>query len=154
MKIRLIVQIRPRIAALLACATVASGCASTYEPSSASMDADQARQTLQRLLPGQIAQIKDTHELIRAITEVRIRPDGIGLLWTQARDLGFWSGVAWDNPKTLKICYFAQSTKPVVTETMGAGVIDGLCDIEITVYDQGKARLIADAVYVLEQQSK
>lgn len=140
------------------CAFALAGCAHTVEVNGDGMTVEQAQQTIQKRLPGQLAELAGQYsEDLRAISDVRLRPDGIGLLWIHGRPKSAFSwGMTFDNPKDIKICYFAQSAKPTILyRTGGATSVFGLCDLELVFIDKDEdARAIAEAIYVLEQNAK
>lgn len=128
------------------------GCASPYAPTGSGMTVSQARHTLESLLPGKWAYHAGSTAHPKLISELRLRRDGIGLLWTKSREVsdGLLSGhYVFDSPKTFKVCYF-----DLMTPTASYEYVNGICDVRFFIGTSAEARTVADALYVLKQNSK
>lgn len=131
--------------------TVLLGCASNppYVPTGASMTVTQARHTLESLLPGKYARGGGRMKLI---TDVRLRRDGVGLLWIEGRvvnDSVISAHYEYDNPKTLKVCYFDLITPRVTDDD-----VFGFCDVDLVLNSEAEARSVADALYALKANAR
>lgn len=141
-----------------------AACSTTYEVSyvanSPTVDIRTAQQTLRTVLTGrEVDSSASGTRRVYQIKDVRMRQDGVGVLWAEARDTGVLAEkLAYDGPQSLHLCYYSQIKQArVILVKAPVGnpfYYVYLCDVGVWFFSKDGAEEFADVVFALKYNSR